>query len=243
MDSYGGIMKIHVGMIALSCMSMMTIVGCGATTSSATQAPTSPPPATTSVTPPPSSPPPAAPTTPVATEEVTSAPAPTDDDATAGSSGEWNVLQCDNLQGSGTIGDPYQLGEIDAPLEVKSCPPLMSGAIQAYFSFSLPSAPGSGAHAGATFELSQTESPVYAYIETPEGQILQMPTLGPGSNNAYSLTQVPGGPWIGFFQYISDLSAGPYVLMEEKTTLLSQTTSPYTVWINPNYAGGQPSQP
>lgn len=219
---------MKVKALAVSCICVTVLAGCAGTSSSVT-------PRTESVTT-------GAPTqSPAPTDTRSGMPAPTDTATGAGTTnsaatgaGGWSIGQCDTLQGNGTINDPYQLGEITGPVEFANCAPLVPGAIDCDFSFTLPSAPGSAAYAGAQFTLTaNANGPVYAYIITPEGEVLHFPTFGPGSQFAF--WTYDGSTPNGFYQKISDLDSGTYVLQEEDTKALANGTSYYNILINPSY--------
>ncbi|MGW2741590.1 hypothetical protein [Streptomyces sp. NPDC001450] len=71
---------------------------------------------------------------------------------------------------------PLQLGVVDGLVTVRDCAPLTSGSPfnVRYFSFTLSGTPGTNAHAGASFALTQDAlGPVYPAIVQPNGWILK----------------------------------------------------------------------
>ncbi|MEU9986599.1 hypothetical protein AB0E10_07285 [Streptomyces sp. NPDC048045] len=140
-------------------------------------------------------------------------------------------LDCGSLAGSGTFTDPLQLGTVDGPVTARNCPALTSGSPfnVRYFSFTLSGTPGSNAHAGASFVLTQSAlGPVYPAIVQPSGWVLKN-SLGSG----YWTGTEPD--FTGRYQQIQDLAPGTYILRTEKldSPLHSLSTPPYDVVVDP----------
>lgn len=158
-----------------------------------------------------------------------------DDDGSGGdsqSSGP-QALDCDDLPGSGTFSDPYQLGDIDGPVVAQDCAPMTPGSPYntRYFSFTLSSDPGSDAYAGASFTLTDDAlGPVYPVIDSPGGYILKDDFTGYWTGTDPNYT--------GRYQQISDLSAGTYILRTDKldTAIHSMTTPSFDLEIDPDYS-------
>ncbi|MEU5098069.1 hypothetical protein [Streptomyces sp. NPDC020996] len=141
-------------------------------------------------------------------------------------------LDCGSLPGSGTFTDPLQLGTVDGPVTAGNCDPLTPGSPfnVRYFSFTLSGAPGSSAHAGASFTLTQNAlGPVYPAIIQPNGWVLKN-SLGSG----YWTGTEPD--FTGRYQQISDLAPGTYILRTEKldSPLHSLSTPSYDVVVDPD---------
>ncbi|MCZ0985723.1 hypothetical protein [Streptomyces diastatochromogenes] len=140
---------------------------------------------------------------------------------------------CGSLAGSGTFTDPLQLGVVDGLVTARDCAPLTSGSPfnVRYFSFTLSGAPGTDAHAGASFTLTQDAlGPVYPAIVQPNGWVLKH-SLGSG----YWTGTEPD--FTGRYQQISDLASGTYILRTEKldSPLHSLSTPSYDVVVDPGY--------
>lgn len=154
----------------------------------------------------------------------------TDDDARPTEDGSQD---CGSLAGSGTFTDPLQLGVVDGLVTARDCAPLTSGSPfnVRYFSFTLSGTPGTNAHAGASFTLTQDAlGPVYPAIVQPNGWVLKH-SLGSG----YWTGTEPD--FTGRYQEISDLAPGTYILRTEKldSPLHSLSTPSYDVVVD---AGG-----
>ncbi|MFF4568655.1 hypothetical protein [Streptomyces sp. NPDC001410] len=137
---------------------------------------------------------------------------------------------CGSLAGSGTFTDPLQLGVVDGLVTARDCAPLTSGSPfnVRYFSFTLPGTPGTNAHAGASFTLTQDAlGPVYPAIVQPNGWVLKH-SLGSG----YWTGTEPD--FTGRYQKISDLAPGTYILRTEKldSPLHSLSTPSYDVVVD-----------
>ncbi|MFE1312928.1 hypothetical protein [Streptomyces sp. NPDC058755] len=150
----------------------------------------------------------------------------TDDDQPA----EDGSQDCGSLAGSGTFTDPLQLGVVDGLVTARDCAPLTSGSPfnVRYFSFTLPGTPGTNAHAGASFTLTQDAlGPVYPAIVQPNGWVLKH-SLGSG----YWTGTEPD--FTGRYQEISDLAPGTYILRTEKldSPLHSLSTPSYDVVVD-----------
>lgn len=153
----------------------------------------------------------------------------TDDDTEPAGDGS---VDCAALAGSGTFTDPLQLGSLDGPVTARGCAPLTPGSPfnVRYFSFTLSGSPGSNAHAGASFVLTQDASgPVYPAVVQPNGWVLKH-SLGSG----YWTGTEPD--FTGRYQQIGDLAPGTYILRTEKldTALHSMTTPSYDVVVDPD---------
>jgi len=155
---------------------------------------------------------------------------------------KWAVLPCSSLKGSGTLGDPYQLGTVIGPLELSNClTPAASAAADADYAFTMPRHPGPGAWAGGSaFDRGAPN----AAILTPQGAVLMaLPTTTPpppGQSQVLSsecsfipLTMNNIMPC-----YIDTLGAGSYILQED-TAAPNFASAEYDVWISPNYSGAQ----
>ncbi len=156
-----------------------------------------------------------------------------DDERTTGS----QVLDCGTVPGSGTFTDPLQLGVVGGPVTARGCAPLTSGSPfnVRYFSFTLSTAPGANAHAGAAFTITPDAlGPVYPAIVLPGGWVLKN-SLGAG----YWTGTEPD--FTGRYQQISDLAPGTYILRTEKldSPLRSLTTPSFDVVVDPDGSGGQ----
>ncbi|MFD5794634.1 hypothetical protein ACFWIO_14030 [Streptomyces diastatochromogenes] len=154
----------------------------------------------------------------------------TDDDDQSTGDGDQD---CGSLAGSGTFTDPLQLGVVDGLVTARNCAPLTSGSPfnVRYFSFTLSGTPGTDAHAGASFTLTQDAlGPVYPAIVQPNGWVLKH-SLGSG----YWTGTEPD--FTGRYQQISDLAPGTYILRTEKldSPLHSLSTPSYDVVVDPGY--------
>ncbi|MFF0450085.1 hypothetical protein ACFYT4_27470 [Streptomyces sp. NPDC004609] len=175
------------------------------------------------------------------TEETVTEDSPTPDeaetfgggDSTSGDDGLTTgsqSLNCGSLPGSGTFTDPLRLGVIHGSVTAQGCLPLTPGKPfnVRYFSFTLPTAPGANAHAGASFTINQDGiGPVYPAVIMPGGWILKH-SLGSG----YWTGTEPF--FTGRYQEISDLNPGTYILSTEKldTAINSLTTPHYDVVVD-----------
>ncbi|MGY4967129.1 hypothetical protein [Streptomyces sp. 900105245] len=153
----------------------------------------------------------------------------TDDDTEPAGDGS---VDCAGLAGSGTFTDPLRLGSLDGPVTARGCAPLTPGSPfnVRYFSFTLSGSPGSNAHAGASFTLTQDAlGPVYPAIVQTNGWVLKH-SLGSG----YWTGTEPD--FTGRYQQIGDLAPGTYILRTEKldTALHSMTTPSYDVVVDPD---------
>ncbi|MFF0446225.1 NUDIX hydrolase [Streptomyces sp. NPDC004609] len=141
------------------------------------------------------------------------------------------ALDCGSLPGSGTFSDPLRLGAVGVrPVIARGCLPLTPGSPFNvwYFSFTLVSAPGADAHAGASFSIDRDGiGPVYPAVIMPGGWILKH-SLGSG----YWTGTEPF--FTGRYQAIPDLHPGTYILSTEKldTAINSLTTPHYDVIVD-----------
>ncbi|MGW2706853.1 hypothetical protein [Streptomyces sp. NPDC001340] len=167
------------------------------------------------------------------TEESATSDAPdswSGSDATDDQPAEDGSQDCGSLAGSGTFTDPLQLGVVDGLVTARDCAPLTSGSPfnVRYFSFTLSGTPGTNAHAGASFTLTQDAlGPVYPAIVQPNGWVLKH-SLGSG----YWTGTEPD--FTGRYQEISDLPPGTYILRTEKldSPLHSLSTPSYDVVVD-----------
>ena len=155
-----------------------------------------------------------------------------DGDRSAGDGDTDGDRDCGSLAGSGTFTDPLQLGVVDGLVTARNCAPLTSGSPfnVRYFSFTLSGTPGTDAHAGASFTLTQDAlGPVYPAIVQPNGWILKS-SLGSG----YWTGTEPD--FTGRYQQIPDLAPGTYILRTEKldSPLHSLSTPSYDVVVDPD---------
>jgi hypothetical protein len=156
----------------------------------------------------------------------------------------WTVLQCDVLKGTGASGDPYQLGVITRPLEVQNCPTAAIGAIDDFFSFTLPQHPGTGSYAGASsqVDIDNVDGQIQPTLWTTQGSGLDCPGV-----NDKTPVLCGAGYWWDNDTYNANCTllhfwgAGTYILEEGRNVYKDIGKLTYTLWVNPNYAGASPA--